>query len=361
MEDSEPPIINPGTDPKAISNAEADSAATIRLEATVPAELAGQRLDQIAAQLFPDYSRSRLQAWIRAGDLLINGQSRRPRDRLQAGDALVVDTRVEPEGTWQAQPLPLNIVFEDAHLLIINKSSDSVVHPAAGHRDGTLLNGLLHHCAELKNLPRAGIVHRLDKDTTGLMVVAKTLPCHTALVRQMQAREISREYEAIVQGLPTGGGTVDAPLGRHPVQRKKRAVVREGQEAVTHYRLRGRFRAHAQLWVRLETGRTHQIRVHLAHIHLPIVGDPAYGGRPRIPAGCSAALREALQRFPRQALHAARLALQHPITGEALEFSAPRPQDMTELLKVLRADAGIEAGAEEAAEADASKPARGDV
>ena len=319
-------------------NPTASTATRISLEAEVPSALAGKRLDQIAASLFPDYSRARLQAWIRAGSLRVNGELRRPRDALRPGDRLRVEAELSQEEGWQAEVMPLAIVHEDEHLLVIDKPAGTVVHPAAGHRAGTLLNGLLHRCPALGELPRAGIVHRLDKDTTGLMVVAKTLTAHTALVRQLQAREIGREYEAVVQGLLTGGGTVNAPLGRHPVNRKKRAVIDDGKEAVTHYRLLRRFRAQSHVRVRLETGRTHQIRVHMAHIRHPLVGDPLYGGRQQIPAGSSPALREVLRDFRRQALHAAQLRLTHPVSAVPLCFEASLPADFQALLQALARD-----------------------
>ncbi|MEQ8407958.1 MAG: 23S rRNA pseudouridine(1911/1915/1917) synthase RluD [Gammaproteobacteria bacterium] len=320
------------------TNTGTNSSTEINLQAEVPDNLSGSRLDQIAAILFPDYSRARLQTWIKDGSLLVNDQQLRPKDRVNSGDNLVVEAILAKVDDWAPEPVPLNIVYEDEHLIVLNKATDTVVHPAAGHHDGTLLNGLLHHCPELEELPRAGIVHRLDKDTTGLMVVAKTLPSHTSLVRQLQARDIAREYQAVVQGVLTGGGTIDEPLDRHPVNRKKRAVVHDGQDAVTHYRLIRRYRAHSHVWVKLETGRTHQIRVHMAHRNYPLVGDPLYGGRLQIPAGCSEELRATLKGFRRQALHATRLALAHPVSGEEISWEAPRPDDMELLLAALTAD-----------------------
>ncbi len=310
----------------------------INLQAEVPDNLSGNRLDQIAAILFPDYSRARLQSWIKDGSLLVNERQLRPKDKLQSGDSLVVQAVLAAVDDWAPEAVPLDIVFEDEHLLVLNKATNTVVHPAAGHQAGTLLNGLLHHCPSLEELPRAGIVHRLDKDTTGLMVVAKSLPAHTSLVRQLQARDIAREYQAVVQGVLTGGGTVDEPLDRHPVNRKKRAVVADGQEAVTHYKLVKRFRAHSHIWVKLETGRTHQIRVHMAYRNYPLVGDPLYGGRLHIPVACSEELRQTLQGFKRQALHATRLAFTHPVSGEELSWEQPCPEDMQQLLQVLAAD-----------------------
>lgn len=317
------------------------------LQATVPETLSGQRLDQVAAALFSDYSRARLQQWIRDGELLVNGAVLKPKARLLAGDQLALAPGPLPDSTkaWQQpEAMPLDIVFEDESLLVINKPVGMVVHPAAGNHAGTLLNGLLHHCPALQKIPRAGIVHRLDKDTSGLMVVAKTLPAHHSLVSQLQARAVEREYLAVACGVLTGGGTVDLPLGRHPVQRKKQAVVEGGKRAVTHYRVLERYRAHTLLQVNLETGRTHQIRVHMSHLRHPLVGDSLYGGRLRIPAGCSVSLATLLREFPRQALHARRLSLQHPQAATPCVWEAPVPVDMQQLLDVLRADAGLSTG-----------------
>ena len=315
---------------------------TIELSAEVPDNLHGARFDQIAAGLFTDYSRSRLQQWIRDGVLQVNGAACRPKDRLMAGDqlALKVDVELTPDNGWQAEPLALDIIHEDESLLVINKAAGTVVHPAAGNYSGTLLNGLLHHCPELQHLPRAGIVHRLDKDTTGLMVVAKTLRSHHRLVRQLQKREVHRQYQAIVLGVMTAGGTVDEPLGRHPVLRKKRAVISDGKEAMTHYRVLQRFDAHTHLICRLETGRTHQIRVHMSHIRHPLVGDPLYGGRLHLPSGCSPALADSLRGFRRQALHAAELGLIHPDSDQEVVWQAPLPSDMAKLLDALNGGTG---------------------
>lgn len=310
----------------------------ISLSATVPDTLAGSRLDQIAAQLFPDYSRSRLQTWIKEGSLLVNNQPLRSRDRLSEGDLLEINTQMPTNEQWTAEELPIEIVYEDDDLVIINKAAGVVVHPAAGNREGTLLNGLLSKIPQLEELPRAGIIHRLDKDTTGLLIVAKNLIAHTRLVAMLQVRDISREYQAIVQGVFTGGGRIDQPLGRHPINRKKRAVVREGKEAVTHYKIAKRFRCHTLVDVKLETGRTHQIRVHMASIKSPIVGDPLYGGRLQLPRACHENLAKQLQQFKRQALHAKRLAFNHPITEKPLEFQAPLPNDMLLLLEALAED-----------------------
>ena len=304
--------------------------------ASIPSELHGLRLDQVAAQLFPQYSRARLQSWIKKGELSVDGKVLRPKDKVSAGASLLLCAELEQEIPWQAQDIALDIIHEDDSMLVLNKPSGLVVHPAAGHADGTLVNALLAHAPELSQLPRGGIVHRLDKDTSGIMVVARTLQAHNDLVAQLQARSVSRQYCAVVIGTLTGGGTVDAPMDRHPRQRKKMAVViHGGKSAVTHYRIARRFGHHTQIDVSLETGRTHQIRVHMAHRHHPLIGDPVYGGRPRIPKGASAALVEALRGFPRQALHAQVLGLCHPVTGQELTFSCPLPADLEALLETL--------------------------
>jgi len=300
---------------------------------------AGRRLDHVLSELLPEFSRSRLQQWVRQGWVTVDGRVARPRDRLSGGEDLhvrVVRERTIPD---LPQALPLEIVFEDEHLLVVNKPSGLVVHPAAGNPDGTLLNRLLHHAPELATLPRAGIVHRLDKDTTGLLVVAKTLPAHKGLVEQLQARSIKREYRALVVGVLVTGGTVEGAVGRHPVERTRMAVVSGGKPAVTHYRVIERLPAHTFLKVELETGRTHQIRVHLAHIRHPLVGDPLYGGRPRLPKGGTEDQIRALQGFRRQALHAVRLRLTHPVSGQVLEWEAPIPEDFRGLLSALRGGA----------------------
>lgn len=311
---------------------------TIQLEAEVPFELGGQRLDQIAAQLFDEHSRSRLTAWIKEGRLTVDGQVKRPRDTVHGGSKLALTAELEAQGEWLAQDIPLDIVYEDDHILVINKPTDLVVHPAAGHMDGTILNALLHHIPQIAQVPRAGIVHRLDKDTTGLMVVAKTLEAHTNLVEQLQARTVGRTYEAIAVGVITSGDTVNAPIGRHGQQRQKMAVTESGKQAVTHYRVLERFRAHTHIRVKLETGRTHQIRVHMAHVGYPLVGDQTYGGRFRIPPAANPTMVESLRDFPRQALHARFLELTHPATGERMKWEAPLPEDFTWLLTLLRQD-----------------------
>ncbi len=305
----------------------------------VPPESAGRRLDQVLADLFPEYSRSRLQQWVKEGRVRVDGKSMRPKDKLQGIELIELDPFVEPEKRWEAEPIPLDIHYEDDHIIVINKPVGLVVHPAVGNREGTLLNALLHHAPELAGVPRAGIVHRLDKETSGLLVVARTLEAQTALVAQLQERTMTREYRAVVTGVMTGGGTVEAPIGRHPVDRKRMAVTPNGKPAVTHYRVVERFRGHTDIRVRLETGRTHQIRVHMAHIRYPLVGDPVYGGRLKLPKGCSDELRQALRGFRRQALHAGKLGVVHPHSGLTMEWEVELPQDMSRLLEALRKDA----------------------
>lgn len=310
----------------------------LKRDERIPEHLAGRRLDQAAAEMFPEFSRERLKSWIQLGELTLDGRQVRPKDKVIGGERLALDTRLAEETRWEPQAIPLSIVHEDAAVLVIDKPAGLVVHPAAGNPDGTLLNALLHHFPALAGVPRAGIVHRLDKDTTGLMMVAKTLEAQTALVEQLQARSVSREYDAIVVGAMTAGGTVDAPIGRHPKDRQRQAVTASGKPAVTHYRVKERFRAHTHVRCRLETGRTHQIRVHLAHVRHPLVGDPVYGGRLKLPAGAGEELKTLLREFPRQALHAHKLRFAHPVSGESIECQAPLPDDMFLLLDMLRED-----------------------
>lgn len=314
---------------------------SIQSTLTIPPEMSGQRLDQVLAVLLSDYSRTRIKSWIESGQILINGGQLRPKDKVIGGEQVVVNAvlpeavPVEPEG------IDLDIAYQDKHLLVINKPAGLVVHPGAGNSAGTLQNALLHFDAKLAQLPRGGIVHRIDKDTTGLLVVARTLEAHTALVRALEAREIDREYEAVCLGVMTGGGTVEAPIGRHPVDRLRQAIREDGREAVTHYRVLHRYRGHTHVRLQLETGRTHQIRVHMAHIKYPLVGDRVYGGRLLLPKGASTELIEALRAFRRQALHAARLSFEHPITNKAIEVDSPLPGDMQALLGALAKDAKL--------------------
>lgn len=310
----------------------------ILLSAEVPFEMGNRRFDQIAAELFPDYSRSRLQQWIKDGKLTADEKQLRGRDKLVGGETLTLEAELEAEGTWEAEDIPLDIIFEDDHILVINKPAGLVVHPGAGNSEGTLLNALLFHCPTLKNIPRAGIVHRLDKDTSGVLVVAKTLPAQNHLVNQLQDRSMHREYEAVVQGQMTGGGVIEQPIGRHGTQRTKMAVTPMGKEAVTHYRVVKKFANHTHVRVQLETGRTHQIRVHMAHINHPLIGDATYAARTRLSKGIGAQLRETLLSFTRQALHARKLGLIHPHTEEWLEWETDLPEDFLELLAALAAD-----------------------
>ena len=306
---------------------------------TVPEALAGLRLDQALARMFPEYSRSRLKEWLLAGAITVDGGSRRPRDAVRGGEAIALTPQADVEVEARPEPMTLDVVYEDDDLLVVNKPAGLVVHPGAGNTSGTLMNGLLHHAPQLEEVPRAGIVHRIDKDTTGLLLIAKTLTAHTSLVRQLADRDISREYLAVCNGVLTGGGTIDEPIARHPVDRKRMSVQPDGKPAVTHYSVLERFRAFTYIDVRLETGRTHQIRVHFAWRRHALVGDPVYGGRLALPKGASDEVIEVLRRFRRQALHAARLAFQHPSTGERLTLEAPPPADFLHLLSVLREDA----------------------
>lgn len=311
--------------------------------ARVPSELVGKRVDQVAALLFGQFSRSRLQQWITEGALRVDGEQCQPRDKLSGGEQLSLEAYLTDAGEWQAQQIDFEVIYEDGDILVLDKPAGLVVHPAAGNPDNTLLNGLLYYRPELRSLPRAGIVHRLDKDTSGIMVVAKNLPAQAALVEQLQARSVSREYEAIVRGVLISGATVDAPIGRHPSVRTRMAVVGGGKAAITHYRVVTRYGHHTRLRVKLETGRTHQIRVHMSHLGHPLVGDPVYGGRARSFAGGDVELRDYLARFERQALHAERLALEHPRSGEAMNWSAPLPADLLELIEVLARHDGVQA------------------
>ncbi|AWV08238.1 23S rRNA pseudouridine(1911/1915/1917) synthase RluD [Marilutibacter maris] len=322
------------------------SDATPALTATVPDSASGRRFDAVLAELFPDYSRSRLAAWIKSGDARLDGRQVRPRDPVRGGETVTVKVIEEVQTHSQPEDIPLEVLYEDEHVIVIDKPPGLVVHPGAGNPAGTLVNALLHRDPALDKLPRAGIVHRLDKDTSGVMVVARTLVAHTALVEQLSAREVHRQYLAVVVGAMVAGGTADAPIDRHPRDRIRMAVREDGREAVTHYRLRERFRAHTLVECRLETGRTHQIRVHMAHIKYPIVGDPMYGGPLKLPRGATAELVEALRGFRRQALHAQTLEFAHPVSGEAVRCSAPMPADMRALVKALQDDsrAAAEAG-----------------
>jgi 23S rRNA pseudouridine1911/1915/1917 synthase len=305
---------------------------------SVPPELAGRRLDQAAAALLPEFSRSRLRAWIDSGELTVGGRSAKPRMLLKGGEDIALEAELADAVEAAPEPIPLAVIHADAALVVVDKPAGLVVHPGAGNPSGTLQNALLGLHPELKLLPRAGIVHRLDKDTSGLLLVARTLASYTALTAALARREIERTYLGVCQGVLTGGGTVDAPIGRHRSERTKMTVTASGRSARTHYRVIERFRAHTLCEFKLETGRTHQIRVHMAHIRAPLLGDPAYGGRPKLPKGAREELRLVLQRFRRQALHASRLRLARPDTGAPLEFESPLAPDLEALLELLRAD-----------------------
>ena len=316
------------------------------LNIIVPVELAGRRFDQALAELFPDYSRSRLTTWIKSGAALLDGATAAPRQILRGGEAVALVVQLEREIGAQAQDIALDIRYEDADVLVVNKPAGLVVHPGAGNADGTLQNALLHYDPKLAQIPRGGIVHRLDKDTSGLMVVARTMRAHTSLVAQLSARDVHRQYAAIVYGSMISGGRVDAPIGRHPHDRLKQAVREDGRDAVTHYRVRERFRAMTLVECRLETGRTHQIRVHMAHVRHPLLGDSQYGGLLKLPKAASPEFIAALRAFKRQALHAERLEFKHPKSGKTIAVEAERPADMEALLAALREDMRVNAGNE---------------
>ncbi|MGA9423239.1 MAG: 23S rRNA pseudouridine(1911/1915/1917) synthase RluD, partial [Rhodanobacteraceae bacterium] len=310
-----------------------DAMLTVR----IPPAAAGRRLDQVLAELLPEYSRSRLAAWIRSGAVRLDGVAVVPRHLVVGDERVELTIEMKRETHALPEPIGIDIRYQDADVLVINKPAGLIVHPGAGNAAGTLQNALLHHAPELAEIPRAGLVHRLDKGTSGLMVVARSLRAHTALVAQLSARSVHRQYEAIVYGPMVAGGRIEAPIGRHPRDRLKQAVRDDGREAVTHYRVRERYRALTRIECRLETGRTHQIRVHLAHIRHPLVGDPQYGGL-RLPKGATPVLTEAMRNFSHQALHAERLEFVHPASGEAIAFEAERPSDMEALIAALRAD-----------------------
>lgn len=311
----------------------------IEKQLIVPRELHQQRIDSVIAQLLPEYSRSLISTWIKTGAVTVNKKTCKPKDKIQSGDEVLINVNLVPSALSieqsQAEDIPLEVVYEDDHLLVINKPAGLVVHPGAGNKEHTLVNALLHHAPSLQLLPRAGIIHRLDKETTGLLIVAKSLTAHTALIRQMQAREIDRDYLALVQGHVISGGTIDTGFGRHSRNRLKMSVTGNGRQAITHYKINKQYGDFTLVDVSLMTGRTHQIRVHMAHINHPVVGDPLYGGRMRLPAQGSDQLRAQLQQFKRQALHAYSLSFEHPVSHETLFFTAELPEDFASLLHVL--------------------------
>ena len=313
---------------------------------TVPDEMSGKRIDQVLAHYLSDYSRSRLQQWLKTGYVSMDGALPKTKEKVKGGEEVEVRLsqaldESKPKENWLAQPMQLNIIYEDDALIIVNKPIGLVVHPGAGNLDGTMVNALVHHEPELANIPRAGVIHRIDKDTSGILVVAKTLAAHNALTQLLQAREFTREYQAVVMGVMTGGGKIDAPIGRHPTHRTKMAALthsKTAKEAITHYRIGKRYRSHTLVNVKLETGRTHQIRVHMAHIGHPIIGDAVYGGRLRIPRHSTDEFLAGLRAFRRQALHARLLGFVHPLTDEYMEWEAEMPEDMQTLIKLLEDD-----------------------
>jgi len=311
----------------------------INITLTIPDEFGGMRLDQALAKLLPDYSRTLIQDWIKNACVTVDNRQMKPREPIFGGENIVINAETKAQPVWEAQPITLDIVYEDDALLVINKPIGMVVHPAAGNPNNTLLNALIHHAPALQELPRAGIIHRLDKDTSGLLVIAKTQPALHYLTIQMKKRLITRIYQAVIGGILTSGGTVDEPIGRHPIQRKRMTVIETGKPAVTHYRVIEKYRDHTRVKVQLETGRTHQIRVHMAHIRHPVLGDQVYGGRLQLPKGASPELVKKLREFKRQALHACELGLIHPVTKESIRWQVPLPEDMQELIRVLKNDA----------------------
>ncbi len=308
----------------------------IHLVTEVPPELSGQRLDQVLSKTFPEYSREKFKQWIRDNVVWVDGKVLRPRDKVNEGQKIEIKAELTKDDRFMPESIALDIIYEDEAIIVLNKPAGLVVHPGAGNREGTLMNALLHHDPHLAVLPRAGIVHRLDKNTSGIMVVARTLPAHTSLIAQLQKRTVIREYDTIVQGELISGGTVDEPIGRHHLQRTKMAIVESGKPAVTHYRIKEKFKHYTRLSVKLETGRTHQIRVHMAHCNHPVLGDPVYGGRLKIPANCAENLREYLHNFRRQALHAIRLTLVHPVTQKEMTWESEIPADYQRLLELIR-------------------------
>ena len=331
--------------PNTLPDSPEDAAPDGPRQARVPDHAAGRRFDAVLAELFPEFSRSRLAEWIKSGDALLDGAPARPRDALRGGEIASLHAVLDTQTHALPEDIPLEVLYEDDQVIVLNKPAGLVVHPGAGNPSGTLVNALLYRDPSLAALPRAGIVHRLDKDTSGAMVVARTLPAHTSLVAQLSARDVHRQYLAVVAGPLVSGGTANAPIDRHPRDRIRMAVREDGKDAGTHYRLRERFRAHTALECRLETGRTHQIRVHMAHLKHPILGDPLYGGPLKLPKAASDELADALRGFKRQALHAEPLEFTHPASGEPVRCTAPVPPDMQHLLRVLREDSAAHAEA----------------
>jgi len=306
------------------------------LNIIIPERMTGNRLDASLSEMLPDYSRSKITSWIKSGDALINQKTFKPKDKASGTEIVYLTLNQKQSNDWIAEKIPLNIVYEDEDIIVINKQFGLVTHPGAGNWSGTLANALLYYDSALSTLDRAGIVHRLDKNTSGLMVVARNEKSQKYLVEQLQNHSVDREYSAIVYGHMIAGGTVDEPIGRDPKDRVKQAVSMSGKDAITHYRAIDRFKSHTHVKAILETGRTHQIRVHLSHVGHSLVGDPMYGGRVRFPKKASEELKDALVNFTRQALHSKKLTLTHPISGELMSWKAPLPDDMLRLLEVLK-------------------------
>ena len=311
----------------------------IKKQITIPREYHNQRIDSVLAQLLPEYSRSQISNWIKSGAVILNQKACKPKDKALDGDLIELSVdlnEIDPDFTHcEPEDIPLEVIYEDDDVLVLNKPMGLVVHPGAGNREHTLVNALLHHAPTLHHLPRAGIIHRLDKDTTGLLIVAKSLTAHTSLIRQMQARDIQRNYITLVQGHVISGGTVDTGFGRHPRNRLKMCVSGQGRQAITHYMVKKQYHDFTLLDVSLMTGRTHQIRVHMDYINHPVIGDQLYGGLMRFPQNASDDLKAMLQQFKRQALHACSIAFYHPETEEELTFTAPLPEDFKLLLRTL--------------------------
>ena len=306
-----------------------------KIKIIIPERMKGERMDVAISKMLPDVSRSKINTAIKLGDTLINGKKLKSKDKSN-GSEIVSFKIKQNESQWIAEKIPLNIVYEDEDIIVINKQSGLVTHPGPGNWSGTLANALLYYDKNLTKIDRAGIVHRLDKNTSGLMVVAKNLKSQKYLTEQLQAHSIHREYSAIVYGYMISGGSIDKPIGRDPKDRVKQAIINNGKEALTHYRLIDRFKNHTHVKAILETGRTHQIRVHLSHIGHPLIGDPIYGGRVRYPKKASQELKESLKNFERHALHSKKITLAHPISGEVMSWKSSLPVDMTKLLKVLK-------------------------
>lgn len=309
------------------------------LSAYIPDSLHGQRFDKALSVLFSQYSRSSLQLWLRDGLITLNGSIVKQRERVSVDDFVELRVPMPKVSAWQGEEFDVDTVFEDNDLFVVNKPAGLVVHPGAGNPKNTLINALIHKDQNLKTLPRSGIVHRIDKDTSGLLVVARTERARASLIEMLEAHDVDREYIAITNGVMIAGGTVDEPIGRHSRDRLRMAVTAKGKNAITHYRVAEKFREHTRIKVNLETGRTHQVRVHMAHVNFPLVGDPVYGGRLKIPAGATDELRDALRNFKRQALHAARLSFAHPVSGEVISFAQEPPLDMRNLEIALQNDA----------------------